>query len=190
MALPQGTTGSLDPRFRSAWLVSLTVKLACALTLHTRLPSVLSKPLNASVTFWEATAPVKLPAWHCFQLRGHGLESQQPKGGIPPMTPPRLASRLQSLPPMLHMDGQDPMPSYSKGSRGLFVQSRVGGIFTATTSSPSTPSRRRFTRYAIRAGRNLPDKEFRYLRTVRVTAAVCRGFGRKLRPPKRSDPLP
>ena len=28
----------------------------------------------------------------------------------------------------------------------------------------------------IRAGRNLPDKEFRYLRTVIVTAAVCWGF--------------
>ena len=28
----------------------------------------------------------------------------------------------------------------------------------------------------IRAGRNLPDKEFRYLRTVIVTAAVYRGF--------------
>ena len=27
-------------------------------------------------------------------------------------------------------------------------------------------------RYAFRAGRNLPDKEFRYLRTVIVTAAV------------------
>src|SRR5499426_4523446 len=32
------------------------------------------------------------------------------------------------------------------------------------------------SRYAIRAGRNLPDKEFRYLRTVIVTAAVYRGF--------------
>ena len=31
-------------------------------------------------------------------------------------------------------------------------------------------------RYAIRAGQNLPDKEFRYLRTVIVTAAVYRGF--------------
>ena len=28
------------------------------------------------------------------------------------------------------------------------------------------------SRYAIRAGQNLPDKEFRYLRTVIVTAAV------------------
>ena len=32
------------------------------------------------------------------------------------------------------------------------------------------------SRYAIRAGRNLPDKEFRYLRTVIVTAAVYWGF--------------
>ena len=36
-------------------------------------------------------------------------------------------------------------------------------------------------RYAIRAGQNLPDKEFRYLRTVIVTAAVHRGFGSMLR---------
>jgi hypothetical protein len=35
-------------------------------------------------------------------------------------------------------------------------------------------------RYTIRAGQNLPDKEFRYLRTVIVTAAVYRGFGSKL----------
>ncbi|KAK7379386.1 hypothetical protein VNO80_04845 [Phaseolus coccineus] len=35
-------------------------------------------------------------------------------------------------------------------------------------------------RYAFRASRNLPDKEFRYLRTVIVTAAVHRGFGRWL----------
>ena len=35
-------------------------------------------------------------------------------------------------------------------------------------------------RYTIRAGRNLPDKEFRYLRTVIVTAAVYWGFDSKL----------
>ena len=38
------------------------------------------------------------------------------------------------------------------------------------------------SRYAIRAGRNLPDKEFRYLRTVIVTAAVYRGFDQELAP--------
>ena len=36
--------------------------------------------------------------------------------------------------------------------------------------------------YAIRAGRNLPDKEFRYLRTVIVTAAVYRGFNSEREP--------
>ena len=35
--------------------------------------------------------------------------------------------------------------------------------------------------YAFRAGQNLPDKEFRYLRTVIVTAAVHWGFNSKLR---------
>ena len=34
----------------------------------------------------------------------------------------------------------------------------------------------------IRAGRNLPDKEFRYLRTVIVTAAVHWGFRNELAP--------
>ncbi len=37
-------------------------------------------------------------------------------------------------------------------------------------------------RDAFRAGRNLPDKEFRYLRTVIVTAAVYRGFSSELAP--------
>ena len=42
--------------------------------------------------------------------------------------------------------------------------------------------RQRGSRYAIRAGRNLPDKVFRYLRTVIVTAAVYRGFSSELAP--------
>ena len=73
------------------------------------------------------------------------------------------------------------MSSYSKGARGLSVQLRVTGIFTRTTNSLSLSSRQRPTRYAIHAGRNLPDKGFRYLRTVIVTAAVYRGFESELR---------
>src|SRR6187551_142239 len=69
------------------------------------------------------------------------------------------------------------MTSCSKGAWGLFVLSRGLGILTETAISPSTWSRQCPSRYAIRAGRNLPDKEFRYLRTVIVTAAVYRGFG-------------
>ena len=40
----------------------------------------------------------------------------------------------------------------------------------------------------IRAGRNLPDKEFRYLRTVIVTADIHGGFGSELR--LAADPSP
>ena len=53
---------------------------------------------------------------------------------------------------------------------------RVTGIFTSTTISPGGLSRQCPNHYAIRAGQNLPDKEFRYLRTVIVTAAVYWGF--------------
>src|SRR5438045_2252760 len=85
---------------------------------------------------------------------------------------------------MLHSDVQRPMTSYSKGAWGLFVLSRGLGILTETAISPSAWSRQCPSRYAIRAGRNLPDKEFRYLRTVIVTAAVYRGFGSERRPPE------
>src|ERR1017187_9145242 len=67
---------------------------------------------------------------------------------------------------------------------------RVTGIFTGTTSSPSRSLRQSHDRYAIRAGRNLPDKEFRYLRTVIVTAAVHRGFSSQLHQPYGGRPLP
>ena len=74
------------------------------------------------------------------------------------------------------------MPSCSKASRGLFVLLRVTRIFTGTSISPSPSLRQRPSRYAFHAGRNLPDKGFRYLRTVIVTAAVHRGFGSGLAP--------
>ena len=73
-----------------------------------------------------------------------------------------------------------PMPSCSKAPRGLSVLVRVAGIFTGIAISPSPSLRQCPNRYAIRAGRNLPDKEFRYLRTVIVTAAVYRGFSSEL----------
>ena len=57
---------------------------------------------------------------------------------------------------------------------------RVTGFFTSTTISPGGLLRQCPNRYAIRAGQNLPDKEFRYLRTVIVTAAVYRGFNSML----------
>src|SRR5919204_894294 len=92
---------------------------------------------------------------------GLGLEAQNTKGGIPRVAPRELALPLHSLPPILDNESQTPMSSCSKGSRGLSVQPRVLGIFTETTVSPDPSKRQRPSRYAIRAGRNLPDKEFR-----------------------------
>ncbi len=110
-----------------------------------------------------------------------GLGIRHGKGGISTSAPRELASPAQRLPPMLHMPNPTPMATYSKGARGLSVPWRVLGIFTETTISPSSRLRQRPDRYTIRAGRNLPDKEFRYLRTVIVTAAVYRGFDSNLR---------
>ena len=93
------------------------------------------------------------------------------------MTPPKLALQSQRLPPILYKRLLNPISSCSKGARGLSVLMRVTSIFTRNTTSPGPPLRQCSDRYAIRAGRNLPDKEFRYLRTVIVTAAINRGFG-------------
>ena len=51
--------------FVSARLVSLAVRQAYAIALNERFPTVLSPPSRASVTLWEATAPVKLPTTRC-----------------------------------------------------------------------------------------------------------------------------
>ena len=88
---------------------------------------------------------------------------------------------ILSLPPSLYIKYQNPISSYSKAPWGLSVLSRVTGIFTSTTISPGVLLRQRPNRYAFRAGQNLPDKEFRYLRTVIVTAAVYWGLSSLLR---------
>jgi hypothetical protein len=97
------------------------------------------------------------------------------------LAPPRLAPGVLRLPPILYIQYQNPISGYSKAPRGLSVLSRVTCIFTGTTISPGPSLRQRPNRYAFRAGRNLPDKEFRYLRTVIVTAAVYWGLGSELR---------
>ncbi len=179
MALPCGTTGSLCSSFLPDRLVGLPVKRACAITLCGRLPIGLSAPLEASVTLLEATTPVKLPTKHCPRTRA--LETKCAKVSISTTAPRRLASPVHSLLTILHIAHPVTMLSCSKGSRGLFVPLRVIGIFTDTTISPSSRLRQCPDHYTIRAGRNLPDKEFRYLRTVIVTAAVYRGFTSSLR---------
>ena len=106
------------------------------------------------------------------------------KSGISRAAPPSPETQLPSLPPILRIPGPPSTSSCSKAPRGLFVLRRETRIFTGPAISPSPPSRHCPTRDTIRAGRNLPDKEFRYLRTIIVIAAVHRGFG------SRREPLP
>ena len=115
------------------------------------------------------------------RLHGRRLGSKHAQAGISPMAPPTLTRQLQSLPAMLHKACPNAIASCSKASRGLFVLLRVTCIFTRTSISPGPWLRQCPDRYTIRAGRNLPDKEFRYLRTVIVTAAVHWGFISELR---------
>ena len=80
------------------------------------------------------------------------------------MAPWQLALPFLSLPPILYMQYRIPVSSWSKAPWGLSVLAQVTSIFTGTSISPDALSRQRSNHYAFRAGRNLPDKEFRYLR--------------------------
>ena len=79
------------------------------------------------------------------------------------------------------MQHRNPILGYSKAPWGLSVLSRVTGIFTGTTISPGGLLRQCPNHYAFHAGQNLPDKEFRYLWTIIVIAAVHWGFNSLLR---------
>ena len=115
-------------------------------------------------------------------IQSRRLEFQYRKDGIPTASPPTPKPWFPRVPSILCMQHRNPILGYSKAPWGLSVLSRVTGIFTGTTISPGGLLRQCPNRYAIRAGQNLPDKEFRYLRTVIVTAAVHRGLVSELRP--------
>src|ERR687883_1586356 len=99
MALPYGTTRSLRPAFAPARDVSLAVKPPYAFALDGWFPLSLRGPLRASVTLWEATAPVKLPAMQCPEpgsreaVRRQEAEGWYFKGGS------TRAGALASMPP-------------------------------------------------------------------------------------------
>ncbi len=141
--------------------------------MYLRTPPLLFRRRPPQSNYPPCTVPIP--------VNGIRLELQVFQGGISRSAPRKLALSLQRLPPILHRNTQSPVQSYSKGARGLSVLPRVHCIFTAISTSLSLGWRQRGCRYAIRAGRNLPDKEFRYLRTVIVTAAVYRGFDQELR---------
>ena len=178
MAVPLPATGSLSPAFAPAPPVGVAVGPPSAFALSGWFPSILRGPSSASDTLSEATAPVKLPARRCPPpgIRRR-LGTHCCRGGIPTAAPRRLAPAAHCLPPILYVRHQTPAPGWSEAPWGLSVLAQVASIFTGTSISPGALSRQRPNHYAFRAGRNLPDKEFRYLRTVIVTAAVYWGLG-------------
>ena len=109
-------------------------------------------------------------------IQSRRLEFQYRKDGIPTASPPKPKPWFPRVPSILCMQHRNPILGYSKAPWGLSVLSRVTGIFTGTTISPGGLLRQCPNHYAFHAGQNLPDKEFRYLRTVIVTAAVHWGF--------------
>jgi hypothetical protein len=67
---------------------------------------------------------------------GPGLGPRHEKGGISRLSPPRLAPKLQRLPPILHNPYQSSTSSCSKGPRGLSVLMQLTSIFTRSSISP------------------------------------------------------
>ena len=123
MALPYRTTGSLRPAFAPARLVSLAVKLPYYLyTLRTisgraegtfvRLRYILGGDRPSQTTRLELSSA---------RIHGALLEIQYTKGGISRLAPRQPQPALQSLPPILSEMHRTPIPSCSKGSRGLSV---------------------------------------------------------------------
>jgi hypothetical protein len=177
MALPCGTTGSLCSSFLPDRLVSLPVKHPYAITLYDGYQSAEGTFRSLRYTFGgdhpsQTTHQTvsSLKGVRIQIIKGPYFKDDSTNPGVPASKSPTYPTH--QLPKS--------MLSYSKGSRGLFVPLRVIGIFTDTTISPSSRLRQCPDRYTIRAGRNLPDKEFRYLRTVIVTAAVYWGFNSML----------
>src|SRR5262245_59549269 len=81
MALPFRTTGSLLPAFAPASPVGVAVNHSYAIALGAWFPIRLRVASRASVTFWEATAPVKLPTRQCPDARsGHTVRHPKSVG--------------------------------------------------------------------------------------------------------------
>ena len=180
MQFPYTCTGSLSPSFLPARDVSLPVKRPYAFALcKAGYQSARGHLWKPPLRFWRRPPQSNCPPSGVRIF--NPLETRCAKASISTTAPRELAPPPRGLLAILHITHPVTALSCSKGSRGLFVPLRVIGIFTDTTISPSSWSRQRPDHCTIRAGRNLPDKEFRYLRTVIVTAAVYRGFNSDLR---------
>jgi hypothetical protein len=174
-------TKSVFPLCSARWPCSQAGLCLCTQRLVSIQPEPTFERLRYALGGDRPSQTAHLPRSRC-RLHGFRLGPRHHQAGISPVAPPRLAPGLPCLPAILHKWCPNAMTNYSKAPWGLFVLLRVTRIFTRTSISPGRALRQCSTRYAFRAGRNLPDKEFRYLRTVIVTAAVHRGFNSEREP--------
>jgi hypothetical protein len=148
MALPRGTTGSLGPTFVSARAVALAVRRACALTRNGWFPTSLSPPSRASVTLWEATAPVKLPAMQGPGPGSRAAVRQQARQGWYFKVASTPAGAGASLAPTY--------PTHEWPAASAKLQSRCTGSFRLTAGSPHLHGHFNFAESALEtAGRPL-----------------------------------
>ena len=176
--LPYGSAGSLCPSFLPARDVSLPVKRPYAIALYKAgYQSAWGHLWKPPLRFWRRPPQSNYPPNNVPHKR---VRPQTAKGPYFKDGSTWLAYMLRSLRPILHIGWPRSMLSYSKGSRGLFVPSRVIGIFTDTTISLSSWLRQRpiITPF-VQVG-TYPTRNFCYLRTVIVTAAVYWGFNSML----------
>ncbi len=123
MALPLDTTGSLSPTFVSARIVTLAVKPPYAFTLLHMISNHAEETFEHLLYSFGGDRPSQTAhlALSNAQFMVSLLESQHQKGGIPTATLLLLTPKLLCLPPILYIQCQNPIPSYSKALRGLSV---------------------------------------------------------------------
>jgi len=152
--------GSLTPTFVSARHVRLAVKLAyrvCTTSpgFHSGLANLCTPPLH----FWRQPPQLNCPPDSVPRqvfCAGVGKISSFRRVVFHVAPASSAGSHLCST-----VKITSSVPSYSKASWGLFVHVQVGRIFTAISISPGNSSRQSQSHSTFRAGRNLPDKEFR-----------------------------
>src|SRR5215813_2201993 len=102
MALPRGTTGSLDPTFVPARLVSLTVKPAYALALHSGFPIRRADLLAPPLQFRRRPPQSNYPSGRVSPpVAGGRLERQNNQGSISLLPPLQPKPEVHRLLPML-----------------------------------------------------------------------------------------
>ncbi len=142
--------------------VILAVKRAYAIALTTRCPTVFSPPSCSLRYSWGGDpSQTTHQALSVIPIQGLNVRTSKLQGCVSRTTPPHLARRVSKFPPILHTKF-NVQCHCSKGSRVFPAagSTHTAHDLTAISISLSPGWRQRGHHYAIRAGRNLPDKEF------------------------------